>query len=202
MSHTWPDQGSQPEIHYTDWMSDIHGFVSCSSFHAERQRWPFATIWHCHESPMRVCLVQASTTLRGTGGERQHCLQVPPLYLSHMLPYQHQSFCSLLLFGQDFQCFWHNFGHLKRWSTLSDNRRQACKVFRIDADLLKLKSQSGMSCSYHGWAFEGEQGKCVQIPQAADKKSLTNACNSTLPHHNIPGFIFLIFKYCYFYFVV
>ena len=52
-------------------------------------------------------------------------------------------------------------------------------------------------CSYHGWRFEGEEGKCIDIPQLSDKEQIEaisqnpkSSCNS-FPTKIINGILFV-----------
>lgn len=62
----------------------------------------------------------------------------------------------------------------------------------------KIWMDGTLQCSYHGWRFEGEEGNCVRIPQAAseeaEKLACSNkkkACATAFPTKEAQGFVFV-----------
>ena len=61
------------------------------------------------------------------------------------------------------------------WRCLEDS----CPHRRAPLSEGKVWSDGSLMCSYHGWRFRGEDGRCIAIPQADSAKLEARACSNT-----------------------
>ena len=61
------------------------------------------------------------------------------------------------------------------WRCLEDS----CPHRRAPLSEGKVWSDGSLMCSYHGWRFRGEDGRCIAIPQADSAELEARACSNT-----------------------
>ena len=60
------------------------------------------------------------------------------------------------------------------WRVLEDS----CPHRRAPLSLGYVQRDGALACRYHGWAFDGKDGKCVAIPMSVDEAAEKTACAS------------------------
>lgn len=60
------------------------------------------------------------------------------------------------------------------WRVLEDS----CPHRRAPLSLGYVQKDGALACRYHGWAFDGKDGKCVSIPMSVDLAAEKTACAS------------------------
>ena len=60
------------------------------------------------------------------------------------------------------------------WCVLEDS----CPHRRAPLSLGYVQKDGALACRYHGWAFDGKDGKCVSIPMSVDETAEKTACAS------------------------
>merc|ERR1712216_364486 len=60
------------------------------------------------------------------------------------------------------------------WCVLEDS----CPHRRAPLSLGYVQKDGALACRYHGWAFDGKDGKCVSIPMSVDETAEKTACVS------------------------